>query len=369
MYRLKKVLLTAGPIPARLDSVKYITNRFKGGLMRRLADYLVTMGCDVTVAKWEHLDRWDNHKELLVKDVNDYYGKVLAFNADAYILGAAVANLSPVSPWVGKFPSHNYSEGEKFNIEFEISPRVIDALRDIRPKATLIGYKLLDGSDDELILASRKLLISSKAHVIFANRPSTAKTKKLMMTQDFSVIPKSFADHMHFIYKTIYNKWYGTEISKAPCLAPYRVNCMADEYYCTMVGERTFGSFAVKDDESGFWTTTRGKNGGRSEISRVYEVNHSKRVVLANKKATMNAPLIDKIFELNPYTEVVLHDHIKLPNVPTFNYEMPGTAGEVNIAYRALAEEAEIFNIEGHGYIAGFKSVREAIEWQEIQTI
>lgn len=33
----KKVVISCGPIPARLDSVKYITNRFKGGLAFRTA--------------------------------------------------------------------------------------------------------------------------------------------------------------------------------------------------------------------------------------------------------------------------------------------------------------------------------------------
>ena len=32
----KKVIISCGPIPARLDTVKFITNRFKGGLAFRL---------------------------------------------------------------------------------------------------------------------------------------------------------------------------------------------------------------------------------------------------------------------------------------------------------------------------------------------
>ena len=28
----KNIVISCGPIPARLDSVKFITNRFKGGL-------------------------------------------------------------------------------------------------------------------------------------------------------------------------------------------------------------------------------------------------------------------------------------------------------------------------------------------------
>ena len=37
---MKKILVTGGPVHAHLDSVKIITNRFKGGLMAELADNL-----------------------------------------------------------------------------------------------------------------------------------------------------------------------------------------------------------------------------------------------------------------------------------------------------------------------------------------
>ena len=36
----KKILVTGGPVHAYLDDVKIITNRFKGGLMARLAEHL-----------------------------------------------------------------------------------------------------------------------------------------------------------------------------------------------------------------------------------------------------------------------------------------------------------------------------------------
>ena len=139
---MAKILLTAGPIPARLDSVKYITNRFKGGLALWTAEQLRLMGHDVTILAWAHTDLDTKLPILPVNDVYDYYNKVLDFQADAYILAAAVANLGPTEPIVGKFPSHLYKVGDKFPIEFTIMPRVIDAVKTKYPRATLIGYKL-----------------------------------------------------------------------------------------------------------------------------------------------------------------------------------------------------------------------------------
>jgi len=34
----KRILLTLGPIPGKLDAVKFISNKFKGGLMVKLAN-------------------------------------------------------------------------------------------------------------------------------------------------------------------------------------------------------------------------------------------------------------------------------------------------------------------------------------------
>ena len=45
----KKVLISVGPIPARLDSVKFITNRFKGGLAFKTAYHLLNKGYDTTI--------------------------------------------------------------------------------------------------------------------------------------------------------------------------------------------------------------------------------------------------------------------------------------------------------------------------------
>ena len=50
---MKKVVISCGPIPARLDSVKFITNRFKGGLAFKTANYLIERNYDVTIVTWK----------------------------------------------------------------------------------------------------------------------------------------------------------------------------------------------------------------------------------------------------------------------------------------------------------------------------
>lgn len=57
---MKKILITVGPIPARLDSVKFITNRFKGGLALKTAEWLKGKGHQVTIVHWKNniVDTW-----------------------------------------------------------------------------------------------------------------------------------------------------------------------------------------------------------------------------------------------------------------------------------------------------------------------
>jgi phosphopantothenoylcysteine synthetase/decarboxylase len=93
-----KILITGGPVHAKLDAVKIITNTFKGGLMADLADrlkmadpngihitYLTSKGSKCPVA---------GSPTILYHDgFHDYMKQVveLAPKYDAVILGAAVA--------------------------------------------------------------------------------------------------------------------------------------------------------------------------------------------------------------------------------------------------------------------------------------
>ena len=86
---MKKVLISCGPIPGKLDSVKYITNRFKGGLALKTAKMLSEY-FDVTVVAWEGTDTssWEG-RVTKVKDVFDYFGHIEKVTSkkmyDAYI--------------------------------------------------------------------------------------------------------------------------------------------------------------------------------------------------------------------------------------------------------------------------------------------
>lgn len=373
----KKVLVTLGPIPAKLDSVKYITNRFKGRLSFKTAVTLAEKGYDVTIAHWKYadidfMDYANKMRRVLIEDVEDYMS-LEYMDFDAYILSAAVANLMPSNPYIGKFPSHNYQEGERFNIEFEIAPRLIDKIKRRDSRRTLIGYKLFDGTDEQLIDAGWKTLIESKANVIFCNKPSSAVSKKIAITPDGNQIPMNFDEHVSFIIELLKQEWYQTRIMRTGTIVQFNLDTkwLSENYLSYEKEPYYMGTWAQRNNGNSFFTTIRGKDADAlTRIAFVVSVDHENKVVQADKKATLDAPLLSKLFELNPHINYLIHIHGKI-NTDFFEdnnsaicnfynhydqYKFPGTAGEVNFHAKAFTADKFIMNQPHHGYMAGFKN-------------
>jgi hypothetical protein len=366
-----KILISVGPIHGKIDSVKIITNKFKGGLASMMAKKLAMKRPDdsITVVKCPQTDFYKkdepNINNIKVIDVDDFYEYekfVLNNEFDAYILAGAVANLIPENPLVGKFPSHKYKEGDKINISFIIAPRVIAHVKEKFPRSTLIGYKLFDGTREELIEAGWQLLVEAKANAIFCNSPSTAKEKKICLLPDGSKMDLSFDEHVDFISRLLDLKWYRTEIisEKKPELDNSEalfnlLSKITEQFY-----PYSFGCVAYKA-RSGFYTTTRGKKELKEEFAYIRKIDHVKKIVYADRKASLNAPLLDLIFELTN-AKVIVHSH-KYLDSPDINYVFSGTTEE-----DALKEEISklhkksinSFNVKYHGYYAWFNSLEEA---------
>lgn len=105
-----------------------------------------------------------------------------------------------------------------------------------------------------------------------------------------------------------------------------------------------FGSVAVKTD-SGFITTIRGKE-NLNDYTIVYDVDHIHHTLnVANKKATLNAPLLDYLFK-NEKVKVIVHiNHEYDNNLPYYDYSFPGTVRD------SIRDNKTSFNIEHHGVI------------------
>lgn len=365
----QKIVISCGPIPAKLDSVKYITNRFKGGLALKTAEFFVKEGFDVTIVKWEHsslevqkeFDKSHLHY-VNVADVVEYYEwfEMNAINYDVFIMAAAVANLMPVDPYKGKFPSHLYHEGDEFPVTFTIAPRAIDVIKKRNPKAFLVGYKLFDAkNDDELVEIASHTLMDSKANVIFANTPADAKNKKLALTQDGSVIPLSFDEHLLFIARLIKQQFFATQIidiNSSPVYKKHK-SFIDAAFNAIRLFEKSidnYGTMAIKITEDSFVTTSRGHRG---DPVLVEKVDVEKRLVYASGKATLNASALFAVIQDG--FDFVFHRHEYSDCTPIFRqYLFPGTLQEYNYVKRFFIPKYYLMSTGTepyHGYIRGIK--------------
>lgn len=108
-----------------------------------------------------------------------------------------------------------------------------------------------------------------------------------------------------------------------------------DKYY--------FGCVAVKTN-NGFITTIRGKR-DLNEYTLVENVDHDNHIInVLNKKATLNAPLLDYIFK-NRKVKAIVHLHEFDNKLPFYDYAFPGTLKD------SVRNNTTSFNIMYHGVI------------------
>jgi len=284
--------------------------------------------------------------------IEDYMGRVIegAPAYDALVMGAAVANLIPWEPIKGKFPSHNYKEGEPIPLTFKIAPRIIDRVKQYAPKAHLFGFKLLSGvNHEELIRAAYEVLLGSRATAVFANDATDLKLK-YAVTKERGIHPLKHTDLAGWIYQMILDDYYSTkalkgELSEKASLSLRFLKQLVEknsESFKQTEGGYLFGTCAVRA-EKGFMTTGRGKKELENFVW-VMKVDHQKReVTTVGGKATLNAPLLDHIFKNVPEVHYIEHYHWKMALVPTLSYAPPGTVRDT------IRNVKGSFNIEGHG--------------------
>ena len=357
---MKNILITGGPVHCHLDAVKIITNRFRGGLIAELADDLLSRDTKVSYICASHLGikqpfKRDNLTIYEHQGIADYERLVLelAPGMDAVILGAAVANLIPIETFKGKFPSHNFKPGDVIPINFTIAPRIIDKVKKVSSHTHLFGFKLLSNVPyDELIRAAYEIVLASGADAVFAN--DTARLlQKYAVTKERGIHPMAQRELAEWVWQMVNDVHYRTlladeqEISEAAQLQIRRLMNQFSPKFRAVENGILFGTIAVRH-KSGFLTTGRGKR-ELDTLVNVLKVNHVKRqvIVAGSMKASLNAPLLARIFE-NPEVDSIVHYHQQEGDLPTLPYAPPGTIRDTD------RRKDTSFNIQGHGCILLF---------------
>jgi hypothetical protein len=393
---MAKILVTGGPVHTHLDSVKIITNRFKGGRMVALAEALREKGHFITFigSPFGKVPGFSSNRGLGVfvevhQGFADYRRLVKKHAAenDMVILGAAVANLIPCPPWdvSGKFPSHDYEVGDEITVPFRVAPRIINEVKKANPRTTLVGFKLLQNVErEELIRAAQLISSESNAAFVIANDANDLSSK-FIVTRERSVIPAldvmvarpdqaflesigcpeilvDFLDQVardeHYTTDWVFQKSFLSMTTTLSTVAE------AEQRYWRLVkehketiegtgsdGETVLGCVAVAVDDGGFIVSARGKKGLDEPPVYVSAVNHEKRFVVSHGgKPSLNAPLLDWVFRDNPHIGGLLHHHGAGDGLYVYPYAPPGTVRDSQRQLDgAIGRDARVFEIEHHG--------------------
>lgn len=378
---MKHVLITAGTVYGRLDDNKLVGNRIRGIWATKFACWLNSQGYSVTLLLPDTFDKGILKKvletyddpakgtsfEVLYQDGYDSYAEqcyALAPRMDAAVLAAAVVNWIPQNPIKGKMKTEGYAEGDVINIPFYLAPRVIDRMKKINPKLTLIGCKMTAGSPrEDLMRFAYQTLLKGHCNVVVANDLIDLKVKTLVYPDGRQKIVDSFEAMYSELKAVIDDKFYRTEshpnpiiVDEAKLEAAKRLFdeicvCYRDRFMKRPDGQdRVFGSVAVRISEGLALVSPREKGSlfSSKDAVIVTEVDRVRHVVQTadGLKATLNAPLLlnvmDKCGEV-----VVVHLHEEPKNWDTLPYAPPGSVRDND---RALPINTP-FNLEGHGCI------------------
>ncbi|MDA1008145.1 MAG: phosphopantothenoylcysteine decarboxylase [Planctomycetota bacterium] len=149
----QSILITGGPIPVPLDSVRTISNRFTGRLSIEIARELTLRGAKAHLILGSGsapAPAWISHE--IVSSL-DHYSEAVLSRLDATphaacVLSAAAADFVPESVRVGKVSSHT-----PWTISLSAAPKVIDRVRGRHPSLFLCGFKYEEGISVDQLLA------------------------------------------------------------------------------------------------------------------------------------------------------------------------------------------------------------------------
>lgn len=384
-----RVLITAGGVYGRLDDNKLVGNRVRGIWACRFAghmaavDHAVTLLVPDTINWRQVIDQIGDMARVSRNGMyegqpgnihvvwhtgfDDYRAKCKEFAAthDAVVLAAAVVNWIPQTPIPGKMPTKGYKVGDTVDIRFYLAPRVIEEMKAINPKLTLIGCKMLiNSTEKELVDAAYDVLLKSRCNVVVANDMGHGLKRKLLVYPDRSVheYDDDFKGLFAALQAVIEDEHFRTvRFNPSGAIDTREASVVFDQMveehrsrFMRFEGGRVFGAVAVTAGWTTGWLVSPREKGGMftskdaTVISIVDYENREVRVPEGWPKPTLNAPLLIR-FAAQFGHRAVLHFHEQVPGLPTLPYAPPGT---VRDNMRELPPVCHTgFNIEGHGCV------------------
>ncbi len=138
----RQILVTAGPTPGKIDSVRALTNRFRGRLGIQIAEEGYMRGANVRLILGPSGLKPPAYIDTtLIQDFYDYHSKVIDIlkknSIEIGIFSAAVADYVPERVFDSKIPSG----GQLKSIKLKQTPKVIEEARRKFPDLYMVTFK------------------------------------------------------------------------------------------------------------------------------------------------------------------------------------------------------------------------------------
>lgn len=271
----------------------------------------------------------------------------------------------PVNPWKGKFPSHNYKEGEEFSIKFKIAPRIIDIVKKYHPKSTLIGYKLSTGTH----LDALETLSVSKADMIVYNNPSDLNTNTLYyksgLTQDIK------RDELHQHIQHLIDCEIGYKVNVDFNSDPIE-NVDMNKYFFFrelekyVIDEDNHGSIFISDNKNKFTHSRYEKRFASVNKKEMFDANMN---FVTCKKFTQALPIF--VFLNNKLKHnIIVHTHkdidlevnINVPYLPPniSQKSLDNIFNNINLSFYKDYDKI-VIKSSAHGYFICYKDYIDAL--------
>lgn len=184
----KKILVTAGPAPGKIDDTRIMSNIFRGRLGLKIAEEAYLRGADVKLIMGPSGIKAPSYiQSIAIRDYDEYYAKVFEELKSGYNIGifsAAVADYLPERQ-NGKIPS-----GTLDSLALHPSRKVIDDVRNAYPNLFMVTFKLEAGVTRERLeeIALKRL---EKYPVVVANRLEDRDEGRIIYTRNASYVVNS----------------------------------------------------------------------------------------------------------------------------------------------------------------------------------
>ena len=165
------ILVTGGPTPVAIDSVRRFTNRFRGKLGVRMAEELFLRGADVFLIHGDGAFRPPDYLPYtIIKTFDAYLDAVMqtlaSHQSKIGIFSAAVADYAPKTVLPGKTPSG----GALSNIELVETVKVIEKVRQTFPELYMVTFKYQENMSHQELIEIAEARLQQGYQVVVANR-------------------------------------------------------------------------------------------------------------------------------------------------------------------------------------------------------